>query len=69
MRGSSVEVPKFDESPLPRLKGSDTLQQEVFGSSDRRRFRARTPQEVMRGVWEDVGNRLYKAIDDVGCKA
>jgi hypothetical protein len=69
MRGSSVEIPQFDNSPLPQLQGVDSLRREVFGSSDPRQFRVRTPQEIMRRAWENVGKHLYQAIDDVGCKA
>jgi hypothetical protein len=54
MSGSSVQVPEYTHKPLLPLAGRNP-----------HRVPYRTPQEVMRGAWQDVGNRLYGAMEDV----
>ncbi len=46
----TMEMPEFEyKSYEPRIKLE----------------RARTPAEIMRSAWEDVGNRMWEAIGEV----
>jgi len=45
----TMEMPKFDDEPLPFSRARTP----------------RTPAEIMRAAWEDVGSRMWEAVREV----